>query len=101
MARANCDQDAADACIPAGPGTPSSQPAPEFAVLGTTFNDATRVLVGGLWQNVEKGAQGHGSVLRYVADLQAVSQGLQAEIDAGQFTGATLANVQTILSDLA
>ena len=87
---------------PADPGTPAAPPAPDFATLGATFNDATRALVGGLWQNmVEEGGQGHGSVLRYVADLQTVSQGLQAEVTAGQFTGATLTNVQTILSDLA
>src|SRR6266851_4256481 len=90
-----------DPGAPADPGTPPPPAAPDFAVLGATFNDATRALVGGLWQNVvEEGGQGHGSVLRYVADLQTVSQGLQAEVTAGQFTGATLANVQTILSDL-
>jgi hypothetical protein len=84
---------------PAPPDTPS---APDFAQLGAAFNDATRALVGGLWQNVvEEGGQGLGSVFRYVKDLQTVQQGLQAEINAGQFTGDTLANVQTILSDLA
>src|SRR5882757_5870176 len=84
---------------PAPPETPS---APDFAQLGAAFNDATRALVGGLWQNVvEEGGQGPGSVFRYVNDLQTVQQGLQAEIGAGQFSGATLANVQTILGDLA
>ena len=102
MARAHCYHNPADPGMPAGPGTPPTPPAPDFAVLGTTFNDATRALVGGLCLNVaEKGGQGHGSVLGYIADLQTVSQGLQAEIDAGQFTGATLANVQTMLRDLA
>jgi hypothetical protein len=81
---------------------PSTTPAPDFATLGATFNDATRALVGGLWQNaVEEGGQGHGSVLRYVNDLTAVQQGLQAEIQAGQFTGATLTHVQAILTDLS
>src|SRR2546430_839386 len=84
---------------PTPPETPS---APDFAQLGAVFNDATRALVGGLWQNVvEEGGQGLGSVFRYVNDLQTVQQGLQAEITAGQFSGTTLANVQTILSDLA
>ena len=81
---------------------PAADPAPDFATLGATFNDATRALVGGLWQNVvEEGGQGNGSVFRYVSDLQTIQQGLQAEINAGQFTGSTLANVQTILGDLA
>jgi len=84
------------------PDNPPPPPPPDFAQLGATFNDATRALVGGLWQNaVEEGGQGNGSVFRYVSDLQTVSQGLQAEINAGQFSGATLANVQTILSDIA
>src|SRR5881394_428313 len=57
-----------------GTGTPPA-PAPDFATLGATFNDATRALVGGLWQNaVEEGGQGNGSVFRYVSDLQTVSQ---------------------------
>src|SRR6266568_815526 len=74
---------------------------PDFAQLGATFNDATRALEGGLWQNVvEEGAQGFGSVFRYVNDLQTVKAGLQAEVAAGQFADATLANVQTILGDL-
>ena len=99
MARADHHQNPVDPGTLAGPGIAPS--APEFAALGATFNDATRALVGGLWQNaVEEGGQGHGSVFRYVSDLQTVSQGLQAEINAGQFTGATLANVQTILNDL-
>jgi hypothetical protein len=83
-----------------GTGTPPAA-APDFATLGASFNDATRALVGGLWQNaVEEGGQGNGSVFRYVSDLQAVQQGLQAEIAAGQFSGATLTNVQAILNDL-
>src|SRR5262249_49360620 len=86
---------------PAGDPPPTTTPAPDFTTLGATFNDATRAMVGGLWQNVvEEGAQGNGSVFRYVSDLQTITQGLQAEIAAGQFTGATLTNVQTILNDL-
>src|SRR5262249_18374041 len=68
---------------------------------GATFNDATRFLVGGLWQNaVEEGAQGNGSVFKYVGDLQAVQTGLQADVAAGDFTGASLANIQTVLKDI-
>jgi hypothetical protein len=84
------------------PPSPPSTPAPAFADLGTTFNDATRALVGGLWQNVvEEGGQGNGSVFRYVNDLTAVQTGLRAEIAAGQFSGDTLAHAQTVLSDIA
>jgi len=85
------------------PGPTNNPPpaAPDFATLGAAFNDASRALEGGLWQNaVEEGGQGNGSVFRYVNDLQTVTQGLQAEIQAGQFSGDTLAHVQTILGDL-
>ncbi len=75
--------------------------APAFADLGATFNDATRFLVGGLWQNaVEEGGQGNGSVTKYTDDLTAVQNGLTAEVNAGQFSGDTLTHVQTILSDI-
>lgn len=85
---------------PTPPADPAS-PAPAFSDLGLTFNDATRALVGGLWQNaVEEGGQGLGSVLKYTADLTAVQSGLQAEVAAGQFTGDTLTHVNTILADL-
>jgi hypothetical protein len=81
--------------------TPASSSAPNFSDLGATFNDATRALAGGLWQNaVEEGGQGHGSVGRYTNDLTTVQTGLLAEVNAGQFTGATLSHVQTILSDI-
>ena len=83
------------------PPPPPPPPPPDFATLGATFNDGSRALVGGLWENVvEQGGQGLGSVFRYVNDLTAVQQGLQAEIKAGQFAGPTLTHVQTILSDI-
>jgi hypothetical protein len=89
-----------DPTSPADP-TPPAASAPAFSDLGLTFNDATRALVGGLWQNVvEEGGQGLGSVFKYTADLAAVQTGLQAEIAAGQFTGDTLAHVNTILADI-
>lgn len=85
---------------PADP-TPSPSTTPAFSDLGTTFNDATRALVGGLWQNVvEEGGQGLGSVGRYTNDLTTVQNGLLAEVNAGQFSGATLGHVQAILSDI-
>jgi hypothetical protein len=74
---------------------------PTFANLGLTFNDATRALEGGLWQNpLNEGNQGPGSVARYIGDLTSVQQGLMAEINAGQFTGNTLTNVNNILTDI-
>jgi len=89
-----------DPTSPADP-TPPTSSAPAFSDLGLTFNDAGRALVGGLWQNaVEEGGQGFGSVLKYTADLTTVQTGLQAEINAGQFTGDTLAHVNTILGDI-
>ncbi|MET0969076.1 MAG: hypothetical protein ABWY18_07740 [Tardiphaga sp.] len=65
------------------------------------MNDATRALEGGLWQNVvEEGGQGLGSIVRYTTDLTDVQKGLQAEVNAGQFSGDTLAHVQTMLTDI-
>jgi hypothetical protein len=81
--------------------TPPTSSAPAFSDLGLTFNDAGRALAGGLWQNVvEEGGQGHGSIVRYAADLTNVQTGLQAEVAAGQFTGDTLTHVNTILADI-
>ena len=86
---------------PAPDPAPVTSTAPAFSDLGTTFNDATRALVGGLWQNVvQEGGQGNGSIVRYTHDLTTVQTGLQAEVAAGQFVGATLGHVQTILSDI-
>jgi hypothetical protein len=73
----------------------------DFAQLGLTFNDATRALEGGLWQNtVAQAGQGNGSVFRYVNDLTAVQSGLEKMIQSGQFTGSTLADVNKIVTDL-
>src|SRR5665647_170101 len=80
---------------------PAPAPAALFSDIGTTFNDATRAMVGGLWQNaVEEAGQGHGSVFRYVNDLQSAQTGLQSEVNAGQFSGETLGHVQTVLADM-
>jgi hypothetical protein len=86
---------------PPDSSTPPAADAPAFSDLGVTFNDATRFLVGGLWQNVvEEGGQGNGSIVKYTDDLTTVQTGLTAEVNAGQFSGATLGHVQTILSDI-
>ena len=81
---------------------PTASNAPDFAQLGATFNDATRALVGGLWQNaIPEAGQGNGSVVRYVNDLQTVQSGIQAEINDGQFSGSTLNNAHAILTDIS
>jgi hypothetical protein len=70
---------------------------PTFADAGTLFNDATRFLEDGLWQNaVEEGGQGLGSAGHVVADLQTV----QADIAAGQYAGQALTDVQSILTSV-
>ena len=74
---------------------------PTFADAGTLFNDATRFLEGGLWQNtVEEGGQGLGSVGSVVTDLQTVQANLQAGIAAGQYTGQALTDVQSIVTSV-
>ena len=78
-----------------------SSTAPNLLDLGTTFNDAMRSPVSGLWQNgVEEGHQGLGSIAPQTNDLAALKNGLLAEINAGQYSGATLGHVQAILSDI-
>jgi hypothetical protein len=78
-----------------------SSTAPNLLDLGTTFNDAMRSPVSGLWQNgLEEGHQGLGSIAPQTNDLAALKNGLLAEINAGQYSGATLGHVQAILSDI-
>ena len=85
----------------AGGSGAGGTPATAFSDLGLTFNDATRALEGGLWQNaVEEGGQGTGSAGRYTNDLTTIQNGLLAEVNAGQFSGTTLGHVQAILSDI-
>src|SRR6185437_11345442 len=65
------------------------------------FNDATRILEGGLWHNnVEVGNQGHGTDVRYIADLQLVQTGLTADVAANDFAGVQLADVNKVLADI-
>ena len=80
---------------------PTTTNTTDFAQLGAVFDDATRALVGGLWQDaVEEAGQGLGSVFRYVNDLNNVKSGMQAEISAGSFNDATLEHAQDILSNI-
>ena len=73
----------------------------DFAQLGTVFNDATRFVEGGVWQNaVPVGNQGTGSINNVLADLRSVQSGTQQLIDANSFTGATLVHAQEIVNQL-
>src|SRR6185369_265071 len=81
--------------------TPSPSTAPSFSGLGTTYNNATQAPVSGLSQNpVEGGGQGPGSVNNFTNELTAVHNGLLAEVNKGQLSGAALGQVQAILSDI-
>jgi trimeric autotransporter adhesin len=65
------------------------------------FNDATRILEGGLWHNnVPVGNQGNGTDGRYIADLQLVQTGLTADVAANDFAGVQLADVNKVLGDI-
>src|SRR5437762_1834572 len=65
------------------------------------FNDATRILEGGLWHNnVPVGNQGNGTDGRYIADLTAVQTGLTADVAANDFSGDQLTHVNTVLADI-
>ena len=65
------------------------------------FNDATRILEGGLWHNnVPVGNQGNGTDGRYVNDLQLVQTGLTADVAAGDFTGDQFTHVNKVLADI-
>src|SRR5215813_5765507 len=65
------------------------------------FNDATRILEGGLWHNnVPVGNQGNGTDGRYINDLKLVQTGLTADVGAGDFTGDQLTHVNQVLADL-
>jgi trimeric autotransporter adhesin len=66
-----------------------------------SFNDATRILEGGLWHNnVPVGNQGHGTDGRYVADLTTVQTGLIADVAANDFSGVQLTDVNKVLGEL-
>jgi trimeric autotransporter adhesin len=88
------------------PGGPGGDPAagglkPGDLYFENMFNDATRILEGGLWHNsVPVGNQGHGTDGRYTADLQLVQTGLTADVAANDFAGVQLTDVNKVLGDL-
>ena len=78
-----------------------SSTAPGLLDPGTAFNDAMRSPVNGLGQNgVEAGQPAFGSAAPQTNDLVALKNGLLAELNSGQYSGATLGHVQAILSDI-
>jgi hypothetical protein len=67
----------------------------------TPLNTATLAPVASVGQNpVEEIGQGTGTATHYTNDLAMVQNGLLAQVNAGQFSGAALGHVQAILSDL-
>ncbi len=88
--------------------TPSPSPSivPSSSGLGAPLNNATPAPVGSslgqnLGQNpVEENSQGLGSINHNTNDLTMVQNGLLAQVNAGQFSGAALGHVQAILSDI-
>ena len=89
-------------------GGPPATPPPAAGVLNpgdlyfaNMFNDATRILEGGLWHNnVPVGNQGNGTDGRYVNDLKLVQTGLTADVAANDFSGDQLTHVNTVLADI-
>jgi hypothetical protein len=83
--------------------TPSASPSivPSFSGLGAPLNNATSAPVGSLGQSpVEENSQGLGSINHNTNDLTLAHNGLLAQVNAGQFSGAALGHVQAILSDI-
>ena len=82
-------------------GHPALVLQPGDLYFANMFNDATRILEGGVWHNnVPVGNQGHGTDGRYIADLQLVQTGLTADVAAGAFTGDQLTHINTVLADI-
>jgi hypothetical protein len=85
---------------PAGAGAGGALKAGDL-YFANMFNDATRILEGGLWHNnVSVGNQGHGTDGRYIADLKVVQSGLMADVAAHDFAGVQLTDVNKVLADL-
>jgi trimeric autotransporter adhesin len=86
---------------PAGGGPAAGVLNPGDLYFANMFNDATRVLEGGLWHNnVPVGNQGNGTDGRYVNDLKLVQTGLTADVAAHDFSGVQLTHVNTVLADI-
>jgi trimeric autotransporter adhesin len=87
-------------------GGPGGGPAagvlnPGDLYFANMFNDATRILEGGLWHNnVPVGNQGNGTDGRYIDDLKLVQTGLIADVAANDFAGDQLTHVNTVLADI-
>jgi hypothetical protein len=63
----------------------------------TALNDASRALIGGLWQTqVNEGGQGTGNLARYTNDLTTI----QTELTAAQAAGMAPAAATAILNDI-
>ncbi len=76
-------------------GSTSPPATPTFAGM---FNDATRILEGGLWHNeVAVGNQGNGTDLRYVKDMTAAENALNA---LGTVPAAQAGDVSNIVKDI-
>src|SRR5689334_8311201 len=85
----------------AGDGGAAAALQPGDLYFENMFNDATRILEGGLWHNnVPVGNQGNGTDGRYIADLKFVQAGLTADVAANDFTGDQLTHVNTVLADI-
>jgi hypothetical protein len=81
--------------------SPSPSIVPSSSSLGAPLNNATPAPVGSLGQNpAEESGQGLGNVNHNTNDLTMVHNGLLAQVNAGQFSGAALGHVQAILSDI-
>lgn len=84
---------------PAEMSSPST--APSISALGSGFVDTTPVPVSGMGQNpAEHGSQGPAGINLNTNDLATVHNGLLAQVNAGQFSGAALGHVQAVLSDI-
>jgi hypothetical protein len=65
-----------------------------FAQASLVFDDATRLLVGGLWQNAVMESNQTPYLPEYTADIKAVSADLAQQVANGMFTGSALATVK-------
>ena len=81
--------------------TPSPSTAPTFSGPRHDLQQRIPAPVSSLRQTpVEEGGQGTWQHQPYSNDLTTVHNGLLAEVNAGQFSGAALGHVQAILSDI-
>ena len=80
---------------------PSPSTAPSFSALGSTFNNTTPAPMSSFGQPpIEQGGQGPASINKNANELTTVHNSLLAQVNAGQFSGASLGHVQAVLSDI-